>query len=197
MSQSVVNLSCPSCGAAATTSSISCEFCKRPIVISTFTSIADMSLPDINKYARSYGAALAENPGNRLLNNSLAMCYLKLKLYDKAIPAFGKAIEDPTDNSETYFYAAIVLLRGKKAFLATRDTINQIEEYIKAAIMIEPRGIYHYFHAYIKYDYYSRKSFITSPTYQESLECARSAGFHPADVEQLFALLGVVKPDVL
>ncbi len=197
MSQSVVNLACPSCGAAATTATTSCGFCKRPIVISTFNSIADMSLPDISKYAKSYSSALAENPGNPLLKNSLAMCYLKLKLYDKAIPAFEKAIEDNVENSEIFFYAAVVLLRGKKAFLAMRDTINRIEEYIKAAIMIEPRGIYHYFHAYIKYDYYARKHFITTPTYQEAIDCARSAGFHSADTEQLFSLLDVEKPEVL
>ena len=196
MSQSVVNLACPSCGAAAATSTTFCEFCKRPIVISTFTSIADMSLPDINKYAKSYSTILAENPDNALLNTSLAMCYLKLKLYDKTILAFEKAIEGNVENSEVFFYAAVALLKGKKAFLATRETIDRIEDYINAALLIEPRGVYHYFHAYIKYDYFARKHFITTPTYQEALDRARSAGFHPGDVEQLFSLLGVGRPDV-
>ena len=109
-----------------------------------------MSLPEVNKYAGSYRSALAKYPDNTELNNSIAMCYLKLKLYDKAQAAFAKAIEDNFDNSETYFYAAISLLRGKKAFLAKRTDIDKIEEYIQAALMIEPKGIYYYLFAYIK-----------------------------------------------
>lgn len=51
------------------------------------------------------------------------MCYLKLKLFDKALSAYEKAIEDNFDNSEIYFYAAICLLKGQKAFLVQRPTI--------------------------------------------------------------------------
>lgn len=59
------------------------------------------------------------------------MCYLMLKLYDKALPAFEKAMEDNFDNSETFFYAAVCLLKGRKAFLLTRPEIDKIEEYNK------------------------------------------------------------------
>lgn len=60
------------------------------------------------------------------------MCYLKLKMYDKALGAFEKAIEDNFDDSEIYFYAAICLLNGKKAFLNQRPTIDKILEYLNA-----------------------------------------------------------------
>lgn len=196
MAHTVINLACPSCGAPTTTASTSCEFCSRPIVISTFTSVADMPLGDINKYALSYRKALADNPDSETLNNSIAMCYLKLKLYDKALPAFEKAIEQTFDNSETFFYAAVCLLKGKKAFLAMRETIDKIEEYIDAALMIEPRGIYYYYKAYIKYDYFARKSFRTSPTYHDALQSAKSAGVSPHDIDTLFDILGVSRPDV-
>ena len=122
------------------------------------------------------------------------MCYLKLKLYDKALPAFELAMEDNFDNSETFFYAAVCLLKGKKPFLAMRPEIDKIVEYINAALMIEPRGIYYYFLAYIKYDYFNRKFFKTSPTYQEALAMAEQAGYSPFDTEQLFAILGVERP---
>lgn len=104
-----------------------------------------MPLPEVNKYAGAYRKALSENPDSMELNNSVAMCYLKLKLYDKATEAFERAMEDNFDNSETFFYAAICRLRGKKAFLAQRADIDKIEEYINAALMIEPKGIYYYF----------------------------------------------------
>jgi len=156
-----------------------------------------MSMPEISKYANVYRQALAANPGNAALNNSLAMCCLKLKLYDKALPAFEKAMEDNLDNSETYFYAAVCLLGGKKAFLTQRPVIDRIEEFLNAALAIEPRGIYYYFQAYIKYDYYSRKFFRTSPTYQEALQMAGLNGVSQFDIEQFYGVLGVGRPEAL
>ena len=103
-------------------------------------------------------------------------------------------MEDNFDNSETFFSTAGCLLNGKKPFLTLRPEIDKIEEYLNAALMIEPRGIYYYFLAYIKYDYFNRKFFKTSPTYQEALQMAQQAGYSSYDAEQLFAILGTERP---
>ena len=197
MAHQVIDLQCPSCGAPANTGNKSCNYCGRQILISSFTSVYDMPVADINKYATAYRKALAENPKDSNLNNSIGMCYLKLKLFDKALSAFEKAIEDNFDNSETYFYAAVCLLGGKKAFLAARNIIDKVEEYINAALLIEPRAIYYYFQAYIKYDYFSRKCFNTSPTYQEALALATNAAVSSFDIEQLYGVLAVQRPEPL
>jgi tetratricopeptide (TPR) repeat protein len=197
MPAKVIDIKCPSCGAAVDTGQKTCKYCKQPVVISTFNSVYEMPMPLINQYANSYRQALAQSPDNQELNTSIAMCYLKLKLYDKALASFEKAIENNFDNSETLFYAAICLLGGKKAFLAQRPVIDKIEEYINAALMIEPRGVYYYFWAYIKYDYYSRKFFNTSPTYQEALAQANNTGVSSFDIEQLYGILGISRPEVL
>jgi hypothetical protein len=86
---------------------------------------------------------------------------------------------------------------GKKAFLNQRPTIDKILEYINAAIMIEPKGIYYYYLAYIKYDYFERKHFRTSPNYLEAIRMATDAGLSDYDIEQMYAILGVARPDVL
>jgi len=158
-----------------------------------------MPMPMVSKYAAAYRQALSDSPDDRLLNNSVAMCYLKLKVYDKAIVSFEKAIEDNFDNSETFFYAAICLLQGRKAYSMPRNIIAKIEEYINAALMIEPRGIYYYFLAYIKYDYFERKFFNTTPTYQAALQMAHDSGIAPShtDIEQLYGVLGVSRPETL
>lgn len=197
MPQQIVELSCPGCGARVSTSQKDCEWCHKPVIISTFNSVYSMPMPEVNKYVSAYRKALAENPDSIDLNNSAAMCFLKLKLYDKALPAFEKAMEDNFDNSETFFYAAICLLQGKKAYLHQRPTIDKIQEYLNAALMIEPRGIYYYFLAYIKYDYFERKFFRTSPSCKEVLSMATDAGFSEFDVEQLFGILSVAKPECL
>lgn len=197
MAHQIVELECPGCGKAITTSTQQCPQCFREIVISTFNSVSGMSPLEINKQANAYRKAMVNNPNNQTLNMSIAFCYLKLKLYDKAIPCFEKAIEDNFDNSETYFYAAIALLKGKKAFLTPRPIIDKIEEYIQAAIMIEPKGIYHYFWAYIRYDHHFRKSYRMSPNYQELLAQAKQIGLSQTDVSELYNILEVQRPDVL
>lgn len=197
MSHQIVELNCPGCGARVSTSQKECDLCHKPIVISTFNSVYSMPMPEVNKYAGAYRKALAENPDNTDLNKSIAMCYLKLKMYDKALGAFEKAIEDNFDDSEVYFYAAICSLNGKKAFLQQRPTINKILEYMEAALMIESKGIYYYFLAYIKYDYFKRKSFITNPTYLDYYQEALSVGVSEYDITQLYSILGVARPEYL
>ena len=194
MAQNTINLECPGCGAPVTTAYRVCTFCKGPITISTFNSVASMSLPDINKYAKSYSKVLATNPADGSLNCSLGICYLKLRFYDKALPAFEAAIASNLDGSEAYFYAAVCLLKGQKAFLAMRPVIDKAMEYLNAALMIEPRGIYYYFMAYIKYDYFSRKYFNISPDYRETLQMASTAELSEYDIKQLYEILGVARP---
>jgi len=188
---------CSGCGEPADVGQTKCKYCKKPVLISTFNSVHAMPMPMINQYAAANREGLQSDPNNKDLNNSLAMCYLKLKLYDKALGAFEKAMEDNFDNPETFFYAAVCVLGGKKAFLVQRPAIDKIEEYINAALMIEPRGVFYYLLAYIKYDYFARKSFNTSPSYQEALSSATVAGVSPYDIEQLYGVLGVSRPDVL
>ncbi len=197
MAQSVVELKCPGCGAPVSTDQQECQWCHSPINIATFNSVANMTMPELGKYSRSYQQALTTHPDDATLNKSIALVYLKLKMYDKAAAAFAKAVEDNFDDSESYFYAACCLLNGKKAFLNNRQTIDQCTEYINAALMIEPKGIYHYFLAYIGYDYFARKHLRTSPTYLESLQAARSAGLSNHDIGQLYAILGVARPSSL
>ncbi len=156
-----------------------------------------MPLPELNKYARTYQKALATNPDNTLLNNSVAMCYLKLKMYDKAFDAFEKAIEDNFDNPETYFYAAVSLLGGQKAFLTPRPKIDKIEEMLNAAVSIKPFGVYYLFWSYIKYDYFHRKCFNTSPDFRDMLSKAKEFGYSDLDRDGLFTLLGVECPSEL
>ena len=197
MAHQIVELECPGCGKAITTSTQQCPQCFREIVISTFNSVSGMSPLEINKQANAYRKAMVNNPNNQTLNMSIAFCYLKLKLYEKAIPCFEKAIEDNFDNSETYFYAAIALLKGKKAFLSPRSVIDKIEEYIQAAIMIEPKGIYYYFWAYIRYDHHFRKSYRMTPNYQELLAQAKQIGLSQTDIVELYKILEVERPEVL
>jgi tetratricopeptide (TPR) repeat protein len=195
MGNEISSLACPSCGAPVEMKAKICGYCQQPVIIATFNSVQNMTLGDLNKYANSYKKSLSENPDNPEINASLGMCYLKLCLYENAQKTFNKAIENDIDNSEIYFYAAISLLGGKKAFLTQRPVIDQIEQYINAAVALEPRGIYFYFLAYIKYDYFFRKHFNTVPDFEDCLKTAVSVGLSENDKVQLFDILKVSKPE--
>ncbi|MDR0876253.1 MAG: hypothetical protein LBN12_08605 [Clostridiales Family XIII bacterium] len=197
MAQQVISLTCPGCGEPVDTSQKTCKFCKSPIVVSTFNSVYSMPLPLVNKYAGTYRSVLSGAPDDPEINASIALCFLKLKMFDRAAEAFEKAVVSNFDNSELFFYAAVSLLGGKKAFLAQRPVIDKVEEYINAANMIEPKGIHYYLLAYIKYDYFFRKKFNTAPTYTEALAEASQAGLSEFDVQQLHEILGVARPPEL
>ncbi len=191
MAVQAISIKCPNCGAGVSANQERCEWCDSPVYISSINNIVDMPPLQVNKYASSFKKELAENPESTVLNTSIAFCYLKLRMYDEAYAAFSKAIVDNFENSETYFYAAVSLLKGKKAFLHTRQEIDKMLELINAALMIESRGIYHYFMAYIKHDYFKRKFLTTSPNYKDCLMKAQAMGCSKADIDHFYSVAGV------
>jgi tetratricopeptide (TPR) repeat protein len=190
-------IKCPNCGELGQTVGEKCAACDNPVVIKEMPTVMAMPMPQINKYIASYREQIAENPDNKQLNGSIALCYLRLKLYDKALPCFEKAMEENFEDSTPFFYAAVCLLKGQKAFLLQRPDIDKIQEYLNAAMMIEPKAVYQYCLAYIKYDYFGRKFFKTSPTWQEALQEANNAGISEADIALFYHILGVERPTCL
>lgn len=182
---------CPGCGASVSADMKKCEYCGGPVVIHSIGAISAFSPLQLNKYALSYRKQLASNPDDREIARSVGICYLKLKLYDKANDAFEVAIKDNFEDADSYFYAAVGRLNGKKAFVTSRPDIDKAIEYLNAANMIAPNPVYSLMLAYIKKDYFDRKALRVSPSSAEELAEARSSGATDADVSALADLLGV------
>ncbi|MBO5030575.1 MAG: hypothetical protein J6D08_01610 [Lachnospiraceae bacterium] len=195
MAYSVNEMTCRGCGAPLDISDTVCKYCHGPVHITTIQSVYTMAVPQLNKYANSYRKELVQDPDNAEANKAAAFCYLKLKLYDKALPFFEKAVQDNFDDADLYLYTAVCLLKGKRPFLHQKKVIDMAIEYGNSACMIENKGIYHYFLAYLKYDYYQMKGLKVSPDYREELSGARQAGLSQTDVAALFELLGTNRPD--
>ena len=87
MAHQIVDITCPGCGARVSTGQTQCPYCRGPVIITTFNSVYSMPMPKVNQYAAAYRENLADNPDNQELNMSVAMCYLKLGMYDKAAEA--------------------------------------------------------------------------------------------------------------
>jgi Zn finger protein HypA/HybF involved in hydrogenase expression len=157
----------------------------------------DMLQSQINSLNQSLTQTIPGSPQYRSTHRALAVGYLKQKLWSKALAAFEKAMDGNEDDPEIFFGAAICLLGGKEAFLAQRSTINKIEQYLETALSIAPKGVYYYFWAYIKCDYYHAKNLKTSPSYRELLSTASGTDVTSFDIDQLYHLLGVARPDPL
>lgn len=165
LTYSTIILNCPHCGAALSLEQKVCNWCDSPVIITSLNSVFEKSDNEIKKYISEY----KKIPNAQITDFSNGICYLKLKLYKQALKYFETAIDTSSTEPDIFFYAAVCCLNGQKAFLAKRADIDKAQEYLKAAISIEPKGIYYYLYAYIKYDYYERKSLNTNPNYKELL----------------------------
>lgn len=188
----IINLTCPRCGAAVSTKQKECEYCHSPIIIEDLSCLENL---DLKRYIKTYTNILNDNENNEEVSLSLAICYLKLRLYDKAIDYFDKLIESNVKNSDIYFYHSIALLKGKKPFLAPMANIEKIIELLNAAIILNEKGIYHYFLSYVKYDFYKRKFLNIEPDYIVELNNAKNNNITNIEIENLFLELGQVIPE--
>lgn len=129
------------------------------------------------------------------LTNYIQM--VKTRQYSVALQHFESEISLGTTNDEIYYYAAICLLNGKKAFLQDSSTVTKALKYISAAIQNSPKGKYYYYMAYLKYDFFERKSYDLTPNYREALRMANLMGISESEKSELFALLSVPRPSCL
>jgi len=157
-------------------------------MISSFSSLSKMGRSDINKYANAYTDALKNNPNDPSLNQSIGVCYIGLGVYDRALSYFEKIIDANPRESFGYFAAAISILGGKSAFIANKKDVDRAINYMNAALMIEESGLYHYFMAYLKYDYYKRKYLKVEPNFEYHLDNAKRS-ISDEDKASLFELL--------
>lgn len=117
--------------------------------------------------------------------------------YGKANSNCRMAIVKGAKNPELYFYRAVCILGGKKAFVQQKSDIDDVVSLLKNAVALEPKAIYWYFLAYVKYDYFSRKFFAVTPDYKQCLAEAIKNGLTESDKRRLFSLLKVERPSCL
>ena len=194
----VIDLKCPGCGSPSSTDQTTCDHCGRQLVITSFSTLHTITPGEVQQYLTAYSGALEQNGKDPELNSAIAMCFLKLGLYDQAQSHFDVALSGNLNNSETFFYMAVALLEGKKPFTRPIETIRKCEGYCTAAARLEPRGIYYLALAWITADFYERKFLKPSIPSSELLAQAGSAQLTPTDIStaqdvfcQSFSILGV------
>ncbi len=186
----VHDIACPGCGEPASLSAKECRYCGRPVIISTFNSIRDWSAPQVSKYMNAYRAVLsADNTPDVEL--ALAICLLKLGVYDLAGTHVEHAISSNVDNAEAYLYAAVACLAGKRPFLVPIADIRTALQFLDAARMLENRGVFDYLSGFIRYDFFERKFLRISPNSDEEYQRATHNGVTQADIAFVHELIRV------
>ncbi len=193
----VLVLECPQCAAPVQKGSNICPNCFSEYMVRSVNKLHSLGGGAVDKYLSAYRKGLASSGESMEIHFSMGLCFLEKKLYDYAIKSFEKAIGLLPENGDVYYYAAISILKGRKPFILSRIEINKMEEYLQVALMLEPRGIYYYFQAYIKYDYFSRKAYKTFPTYIECLDKARENGLLDDEAQTFYETAGVDRPGFL
>lgn len=193
----IETLSCPNCGGNVGIDYKVCKYCEQIIYINAFESASKMTTPQLNKYVSAYKKMIKQGHKTLEVLSAVSICYLRLGLYDFALKELEKVVNEDVEEDILYFYLAIAMLKGQKPFLHQRETIDKVLEYLNACVMLEPKGIYYFFLAYIKHDYFERKYFMTTPTYSDYLNDAREMGCNSEEVENLFQLLNQECPDEL
>lgn len=99
-------------------------------------------------------------------------------------------IENDRNEADAYFWLSVALMHGKRPFLLTIDLVKEIINNLETAIMIYDKSYYHYFLAYIKYDFYTKKYLKVVPTYEEELKKAYDLGINTDEISGLKKILG-------
>lgn len=191
----IKSFSCPSCGANIDINQKKCDYCGNSVYINKFDK--KYSFSELLKRVSSYNSVLSINPNDPDACFSLGICKLQQGLYDEAINLFERNILFSAGDANTFFYYAIALLKGKKPFLVARNEIDKIEELLKNAIAIDEKGIYYYFHGYVRYDHHERKGYRMVDKSIEYINQAKELGVTLDEIYNLHSVLNTKIPSEL
>ena len=175
---------------------VACDICKKFIpaaqknVLQCTRCGKHFCTDHMNTRTRLCHTCSTEEKENHLDAAKLA---LRHHVYDEALAHLRKAVGESPDDSDAYYYVAIALLGGKKAFVQQNATIEKVMAFLDKAIAIRSKGIYYYLLAYIKYDYHERKCFKVIPDYKNDLSMARYNGVTPREITEMYAMLNVAR----
>lgn len=104
----------------------------------------------------------------KLLKNGIQL--IRVGAYEQAISILTEVIRLAPLTSDSYYYLALALLKGKRPKLSTLAQIENIEQNIQTACRLnENAAHYYYLWALVKYDFYVLNGFLLRPPKIEEL----------------------------
>lgn len=187
----VTVLECPQCGATVKQNAKTCDRCYSEYIVTSVNSLKKFDDSAIKKYLRAYESTMKSGGESAELYTAMGICQLQRGLYKFANNYFDKAIALLPEEGETYYYAAIALLNGKRPFLSSLPVIRKATEYLQLAIEFSEQGSYYYLQYLIHMDYYEKRKLSCSPTSAELLEMSHAHGLSDVEANEISQMVGL------
>lgn len=153
---------------------------------------------ELTEIMKRYQSRIAANSEDGEMHFRLALCYLELKGYTRAIEHFKRAVELLPRDSDAHYYYGLSLIRGRRPKTLLLKDIRSIEECLETAMQIDDRPAkYYYLAAILKYDFYLANGLSASGPSPDDLISMAYHGIQEAgEVERLLQAV-TLKDDLL
>jgi tetratricopeptide (TPR) repeat protein len=187
---------CAQCGWAFDIEALqknTCKKCKSAFLVTSVAYLEKFDKPAIQKYITQYALALKAEPEDHDALLAIAICYLKLGLFDLADRFLGKLIDFHPADPSGYCYRAISTLKGRRPRTASLSVIREAERLIGTALELDPaNGRYDLLLAAVRHDYYVLNGMLVpDPAPDELVSSAAAKHLDRLEIEQLFGLIKV------
>jgi tetratricopeptide (TPR) repeat protein len=158
-------IECPGCGFPQSSASArNCEQCGNLLIVQSLTFLDGADEKSVRIHLKNYRARLKDDPDDCASHIGMGICYLTLKLYDRASEELAKAVDLAPESGDPYYYAALALLQGKRPRVHTHSCIKKVEEMLHAAEELDgTKHIHCLLWAAVKRDYYDFNGMIPRP----------------------------------
>jgi len=180
-------LVCPQCSAPVRQGSKTCDKCYSEYIITPVNNLKK-TLEDFEKKIKT---KISEGGESAELFTAMGICQMQRGLYKYANSYFDKAIALLPEDGDTFYYAAIALLNGKRPFLSSLPTIRKVVEYLELALGFSEQGSYYYLQHLVHTDYFEKRKLSCSPSSGELLDKSLSFGISDIDCTEISRMVGL------
>jgi len=183
----VTVLVCPQCSAPVKQGKRSCERCHSEY---TFTPVSGLK-KTLEEFEKKIKSKISESGENPELLTAMGICQMQRGLYRFANGYFDKAINLLSEDSDTFYYAAIALLNGKRPYLSSLPVIRKVVEYLELALSFSEQGSYYYLQHLVHNDYFEKRQLNCSPSSAELYEKSLLFGLSDVDSTEISKMVGL------
>ncbi|MFN7961669.1 MAG: CHAT domain-containing protein [Thermoanaerobaculia bacterium] len=163
-----------------------------------YSQLSTLSPAEIQSVIQQYKASLLSGQEDPETLQALGLLYLQVRLYDAASKHLSRSLELAPDLTDSHYYLALALLRGRPARVPSLSEIREIDRLVSVAIALGGAQVkYCALAAAIRHDFYEANGLAPPPPdWRELLQQARSARPDPWEVRRLLQCQPLAKSPV-
>ncbi len=199
MTEEVVSLECPRCGAPVGRNDRMCGHCKSPMYVKSVkevTTVIRSGKQDknpqqiMNDYINFYNKKLLQDESHLDSLLALGLFYIETKQGEKAIEKLEKAKDLSPATASIYFYLALAMVFKRRPRVMTKMEVQKVEEQLEAVRCIDSEfGVADLLLGAVKYDFYIMNGLRPpAPGHDELIKSARNKYLDPDDAAKMLEL---------